>query len=396
MNSFTVSPGGLPSLIELPASKSYANRALILAARKTESITLHRIPEATDVTILIECLKQVGLEIVGTHQQMTISGSFPNCEGEGECSLQVGEGGTTARFLASLLVLGSRPYRLHLGSRLKDRPWHDFLTLLKEMGGKARLDGHDLYIQGPIKVTNIIEVDCSKTSQFATGLALALGFNHVDVVPKNLKSSPSYWLMTKELIKYFKNHNQYTIPLDWSSASYPLAFAALSQEILFPGLTPDPFQADGKLFEILKEMNAIEITSTGIKVHPLSYKGNFTLDASDCLDLVPTLSFLFSHIQGTHKISGIKNLIFKESNRLEQIVKLLRTLGIKVDSEENQLCIYGKENLHISHLDLELPDDHRMVMTAALFLRMHRGGRVSPANAVKKSYPHFFQLLSKN
>ena len=98
----------------------------------------------------------------------------------------------------------------------------------------------------------------------------------------------------------------------------------------------------------------------------------------------------------TKKILGIKNLIFKESNRLEQIVKLLSTLGIKVDSHEDQLCIYGEDDLHISNQNLELPDDHRMVMTAALFLRLHNGGRVSPATAVKKSYPHFFQLLSKN
>lgn len=396
MQSFTVSPGGLPSLIELPASKSYANRALILAARKPESITLNRVPEATDVTILIECLKKVGLEIVGTQHDMTISGSFPDCEGEGECLIEVGEGGTTARFLASLLVLGSRPYRLHLGSRLKDRPWDDFVTLLKKLGAKARLEGHDLFIQGPIKTTKNIEIDCTKTSQFATGLALALSFNDVEVVPKNLQSSPSYWLMTQELITYFKSHHHYTIPLDWSSASYPLAFAALKHEIFFPGLKPDPFQADSKLFQILQEMKAIEITSNGIKVHPLSYKGNITLDASDCLDLVPTLSFLFSHIQGKHKILGIKNLIFKESNRLDQIVKLLSTLGVKVDSHEDQLCIYGEDDLHISHQNLELPDDHRMVMTAALFLRLHNGGRVSPATAVKKSYPHFFQLLSKN
>jgi 5-enolpyruvylshikimate-3-phosphate synthase len=42
---------------------------------------------------------------------------------------------------------------------------------------------------------------------------------------------------------------------------------------------------------------------------------------------------------------------------------------------------------------LELPDDHRMIMSAALFLRFHQGGSVSPAEAVEKSYPEFFSLI---
>jgi 5-enolpyruvylshikimate-3-phosphate synthase len=68
---------------------------------------------------------------------------------------------------------------------------------------------------------------------------------------------------------------------------------------------------------------------------------------------------------------------------------------VKASSDGQTLWIEGRKNITSVEVNLELPDDHRMVMAGALFLRFHQGGKLSPVSAVSKSYPRFFELLSK-
>ena len=394
MKSLKVKAGLLPSIIHLPASKSYANRALILAALKAEPITLKNLPKASDVTFLMSALKRIGINVDDDHGKVIIQNSFPACELNDGCTIEIGEGGTTARFLASLLLLGSKSYTLILGNRLKDRPWNEFIKLVQQLGGKAELLNNKLNLQGPLQLPAKIEIDCSKTTQFASGFQLALAYTGTEVVPLNLAASKSYWEMSKVMIESLNKNSEFSIPLDWSSASYPLAFGALKQNIFFPGLKNDPYQADAKFLSILKQINVIQETPGGIKVKPCTIKKDFKLEVSDCLDLVPALAFFLSHIEGTHFLTGIKNLVYKESDRLQEIIKLLEEFGLKASTDGLVLQIEGSSSLQGIAADLQLPNDHRMVMTGALFLRYHQGGSITPASAVDKSYPDFFSLLS--
>lgn len=389
-----IRPGNLPSIIHIPPSKSYANRALILAALKHEPVTLSGLPEATDVIFLKEALLSVGLILREDAHSLTISNSFPDCEKKNPLDISVGEGGTTARFLASMLILGKSPYTLILGDRLKDRPWDEFIAIVKSIGGKADLNGNKLFLQGPVNFPGNLKVDCSKTTQYASGLQLATAFLNTIIVPENMHSSESYWEMTKQQIEYFQNNNDFSIPMDWSSASYPMAFAALKHEISFPGLKYDPFQADAKFVKILASLGMLKETPEGIKVKPNPHvQRDIELDVSDCLDLVPALGFFLAHLEGTHRLSGIENLVHKESDRLGEMIKLLEEFGFKSYTENGTLVIEGSSKIHPPEVHLELPNDHRMVMTGALFLRLHNGGSIAPASAVEKSYPEFFKLI---
>lgn len=393
MTSLIVRPGRLPTEILLPSSKSYANRALILASLRSEIITLSNISSASDVTFLIHSLREVGVELEVDQKTIIIKNSFPSCEKKEGATIEIGEGGTTGRFLASLLCLGSSPYTLILGKGLKKRPWVEFIELVRSLGAMASLHDDRLTIQGPINIPEKIEIDCSKTTQFASGFQLALAFKETEVKPINLSSSQSYWEMTKSLITHFKMVNHYSIPLDWSSASYPLAFGALNQDLFLPQLSADPFQADYKFYELLDKIGAIERISDGIKVHPVSFRGSIKFEVSDCLDLVPALVYLLAHIEGDHQLTGVQNLVYKESNRLAEILLMLKTFTIEASSDESSLWIRGKEFNQLPTIELDLPEDHRLVMMAALFLRHHSGGTLSPAEAVEKSYPDFFKLF---
>ena len=388
MKSLKLSPGKFPDTVHVPGSKSYANRALILSALRPGSFTIHDLPESTDVVYLVDCFRKIGLTIEQTGSTCKVTGSFPECE-NGDCELSVGEGGTTARFLASLLIKGSRKYSLILGERLKERPWQEFVDLVKRFGGKAELQGAKLVLQGPVKLSSVVKIDCSRTTQYASGIQLAYAFDGVEIQPENLSSSMSYWKMTEVMSREFEKRDSYRVPLDWSSASYPLAFGAINQKIIFPHLAPDSFQADSKFHGLLESLGALAKD----QVYPLTKPRDVVMDVSDCLDLVPALGFLLGHIPGLHELKGIENLVHKESDRLAEVMKLLKIFERDSYTSENSLFIKGDKSKVTTEKNLIMPDDHRMVMTGALFLLHHSGGTILPAEAVAKSYPRFFDLL---
>jgi 3-phosphoshikimate 1-carboxyvinyltransferase len=393
MTSLKVRPGSLPRRVGLPGSKSYANRILILAAIGTKAFEIRDLPESSDVIGLLNGLQKAGIVYSRLGRDLKIMNSFPACEKDG-AEIEVGEGGTTARFLATMLLLGEKRYTLILGQRLKKRPWEEFIEFVKNHGGRAELIDSKLQLQGPLHLPKQIEIDCSRTTQFASGLSLAYSGQGIKVVPVRLASSQSYWEMTEELIEKIKGINHFDIPLDWSSASYSLAYGALNHSIFFPDLYDDSFQSDSKFLHLLKGFAAIEANDKGITVHPIKVHREVKLDVSDCLDLVPALSFFLAHVKGKHKLSGVKNLVFKESDRLNEVTSLLSLFGRKAVIEDDILIIYGDTSKNSLAIDLQLPDDHRMVMAGSLFLRHHQGGSVAPAEAVRKSYPNFFELFS--
>lgn len=394
MTSLLINKGCFKSPLTLPRSKSYANRALILGSLSPAFKTIHELPAASDVTLLLKALRQIGLVIESDKTSIVIKNSFPQCEGQAQ-SILTGEGGTTARFLSCLLLRGTKPYELILGDRLKNRPWASFVKLIHELGGRAKLEGAKLSLQGPVTLPSILEVDCSETTQFASGLQMV--FPETTIRPVGLKSSESYWNLTRNIIHDFQQNDANTVPIDWSSASYPLAFGALKQEIDLPNLVDDPFQADAKFLQILKQFGSIsQESSAGLTVGKFQKIVEVKFDVTDCLDLVPALAFFLAHIPGRHVLSGVGNLVHKESDRLSEVRNLLAKFNRQTELNGENLHITGSSEIIKNPVSLQFPDDHRMVMAGSLFLMLHSGGHISPREAVIKSFPHFFDQVLSN
>lgn len=398
MKTLILTSGKLPQTISIPRSKSYANRLIILACLSSKKKTINFVPNATDVTNLIVALKEIGYSIYQSNTKLIIEeGDLSIIEERDSRTIievNVGEGGTTARFLATLLLLGKKEYRLKLGKKLKTRPWSEFLELARVLGAKVELQDDILSIKGPILISKNLEVDCSRTTQFASALNMVASVFGNKVIPQKMNTSQSYWQMTEYLIELVKNYDSFDVPMDWSSASYPMAFAALNHEIFFPGLKLDGFQSDSKFFNLLKQFKAVDISFEGMTVFPCRFHQPVKMDVSDCLDLVPTLGYFLSHVPGTHELHGVENLVHKESDRLSEVMKLLNQFDRKTEIRNNILLIQGENSKIQSYQKLVLPDDHRMVMSGALFLRHHAGGEISPVESVDKSYPGFFDLLN--
>lgn len=395
MQTLNLNSGHLIGSIKLPSSKSYANRALILASLMENSPEIINLPNALDVTHLVHCLKQIGLKIETANDRIRFLNRFPECEQKEVLELDVGDGGTTARFLGAMLLMGEREYILKLGGRLKHRPWQEFIKIAKDLGGYCELSGNLLKIKGPIKLPPVLAIDCSQTTQVASAFQLlTAGRPQCQVIPKGLHSSRSYWSMTEKMMSEFPLSKRYTIPFDWSSASYPMAFAALNHEIFFPDLVMDECQADSKFINLLKLFECVEINSSGIRVFPIKKQLEIEMDVSDCLDLVPTLAYFLSYIPGHHCLKGVDNLVHKESDRLSEIINLLKIFEKCASIDGSSLVISGKNNKLSYPVDLKLPEDHRMVMIGSLFLLQNNGGTVTPADAVKKSYPEFYNIIT--
>ena len=396
----------------IPASKSYCNRALILAALKGR-MGVKPLAKSSDTEHLIKALKDVGINLKIKDNGIYFLDSFFEAETKNKkqklISINAFDGGTTSRFLMALLACGKNPYFLILNNEMLKRPMDDLINALKFLGAEIKPyqqnDQAGFFIQGPLTKLNnnenvCVEIESKKTSQFYTALQLiTLKYPNLSVIAKNLKNSKKYAQMTDEILKLAKLNDDLNVANDFSSLGYLVAFLSLSGGGVIPRVYElDHEQADSALFSILKEANAdIIINESGIRVSGSrdSLKP-FIADASLYPDLIPTLVFLAAHIEGKSEFKNLEILTYKESNREKELVFLLELFGVEhiFDSTNHYLQIYGSKSKTYRAIDYYPPNDHRMIMTAALFMRLNYGGLLYKAQHVKKSFPDFFEFLA--
>lgn len=402
ISAYNVLPSALDKKIEVPTSKSFANRALILGAISLETVSLKNIPQSTDVTYLLEALKRVGVDCIEKGDETIIAGSYPKCEkSSGDViELSSGDGGTTNRFLMALLSRGKNRYLLKASPLLIKRPQEELIDRLNALGAAVSVTQEGFQIQGPISLSsNEIEITAKRSTQFASALALALADMDVNITATNIATSNIYFQMTQKMIAEFKSGKcDFVTPGDWSSASYPLALGLHSGECVISNLhRPDPFQADCAILDIAKRMGGdTEFCDEGLRTKKSPLKG-IEIDCRDHIDLVPTLSFLCAYAKGESKLSSISGLRHKESDRLAEIMRLLSLFNVKhsYDEAKDFLTIFGRSP-DDREVEYNAPLDHRMIMTAYLFMRHNGGGKIYNSCHVNKSFSNFCSIKNRD
>ncbi len=385
-----------------PTSKSYANRLLILGALKKERVTILNLPDSQDVKDLILILKEIGLKIVEDTKELTIENSFPECEvlSKEPIFLSGSEGGTTVRFLLPLLALGSNSYELPLKGLMAQRPMENLVKNLQNNGAFVHQGEHSIQVKGPLRSNCYFEVDCSKTTQFASALLHLKIRTEIEIRYDlgQVTSSQAYLDLTNFLIEQVKTNNKVEVSPDFSSLGYFIAYALLNQKLTITNVKLiDSLQADAKIFDVLNQIGVLfKHSEKGLTILPISNNDTyFEIDGATCIDLVPTLIFVASFLKGTSKISNLKYLKYKECDRLKAMKNMMNHIGVdySYDDIEDILTIVGAEKYpKISELETE--DDHRMIMVAALFLKKIGGGNLTPFTGVKKSFPSFFSVFN--
>lgn len=408
----TVSLGSANGTITPPSSKSYAQRAIALALLAEGRTTLRNIEFCKDTRSAISCIEALGAKVSYLDEStITIDGGLHPVTD----TLMVGESGLATRLFTPIASLNSTPICIKGEGTLLHRPMMMMIEPLRRLGVEVRDGGGHLPIEvkGPIHGGNI-EVDGSFSSQFITGLLLALPLAKEDTTlhVRSAVSTP-YIDMTIDTAKrfgveimhhegdysefYIEGGQKYipadlAIEGDWSGASTMLVAGAISGRVTVKNLSTLSKQADTAICRALERAGAgIIIEGDSITVTKRRLR-SFTFDATNSPDLFPALAALAAAAHGQSTIIGTQRLLHKESDRAETIRQEYEKLGIEVDiSEENVMKIRGGE---IHPATVFSHNDHRIAMSLAVSaLRCKGDVTIENAECVEKSYPTFFEDL---
>ena len=409
----TISAGRLQGSVQPPCSKSYAQRALAVALLANGKSVLRNMDFCNDTLSALNCIKMLGAKAERTDEHTIVVEGGVKPQGN---LLSVGESGLSARLFTPIAALCSEPIVISGEGTLLYRPMDMMIQPLRALGVDVRDGGGRLPIEvcGPMRGGEIT-VDGSVSSQFITGLLLALPLAELDTVINVSKAvSKPYLDMTIDIASHFGvaiEHNDYeqfyvaggqsyapttySIEGDWSAAAMLLVAGAVAGEVTVGNISMLSKQADVAVCRALVAAGA-ELTSEQNTVtaarRPLH---GFEFDATHCPDLFPALATLAAAAEGESTIIGTHRLEHKESNRAEAIAREFGRLGIEVDlSTDNVMKIRGGKI--VGGVEVDSHGDHRMAMTLAVAgLISERGVTITGAECVAKSYPDFFEDIER-
>ena len=187
----------------------------------------------------------------------------------------------------------------------------------------------------------------------------------------------------------------YTAEGDYSQAAFPAVLGAVQGGVTLKGLSADTLQGDAAILDILRRCGAsFRTTDAGIVFEKAPLHG-VDIDLADCPDLGPVLMVLGLLCEGTTTIRNAERLRIKESDRIAAMEAELRACGGVLESEGGTITIHGcADRLHAPAAPLHGHNDHRVVMSLAV-LALAAGLELSidDAEAVQKSWPHFFEAI---
>ena len=393
-----------------PSSKSYAQRALAVSLLAQGHTVLRKLDFCQDTLSALGCIHTLGAEVIELDEQtLSIGGGLA----PRETTLHVGESGLASRLFTPIASLAERPIRIVGRGSLLERPMQMMIEPLKRLG--VRVEDNRGYLPfevcGPLRGGET-EVDGSVSSQFITGLLLALPMAAIDTTLHVEKAvSTPYLDMTIDTAKRFgvdifhRDYHEFYIPGgqryrgldltiegDWSAAAMLLVAGAVAGEVCVENLSALSKQADTAVLDALARAGA-EVTIEGDSITAARRElHGFEFDATQCPDLFPALAVLAAAAEGETIIYGTSRLTHKESNRAETIAEEFSKIGIAVDiSEENIMRIRGGK---IHATEVESHNDHRIAMALAVAGLISDGVmQIHGAECVAKSYPDFFEQL---
>lgn len=376
-----------------PPSKSMAHRLLISAALADGVSTIRGVSKCEDVLATLDCLYNLGVrtEILG--DDVKIHGKdFSTVKSSS--TLWCRESGSTLRFMIPLALLSKNTIVFGGAPGLMARPMDVYAKISREKGLNFIADGDTIVTRGPLKHGEY-KLPGNVSSQFISGLLFALPTLDGDSTIKitsSIESRP-YINLTMKAISEFGIKTEwvddYTIKIpggqtykacdirvegDFSGAAFPDALNFLGGDVKVLGLSEDSVQGD-KVYK-----KHFESISSGMP----------TIHIGDCPDLGP-IFFALSAAKSGAVFDGTKRLKIKESDRALAMAEELEKFGVSVSVYEDTVVIYPG-SFHAPNEVLTGHNDHRIVMALSILLTVF-GGEIDGAEAIKKSYPSFFNDL---
>ena len=390
----TIKPSRPKGDIVSPPSKSYAHRALICAGLAKGKSKISNISFSDDIKATLNCLSSLGaeIEIQGNSAEITGIADFKNFNSN---FLFCNESGSTLRFFIPLCLLSENETVLNGTEKLISRPLSIYEDISKKQGLLFEKESNYVKVKGKVKA-DIFEIKGNISSQFISGLLFALPLlendSEINIIPP-FESKP-YVDLTVSILKKFgididygdlnikiKGNQKYepqnvTVEGDWSNAAFFYAFQKSGADVNVLGTNMASSQGDKVCLEYFKAIK----------------DGRPTLNLTDCPDLAPIM-FAFAGLYNGAVFTGTDRLRLKESDRISAMQEELLKFGIILMPGDNSVTI-DSSNFHAPSEIVFGHNDHRIVMANA-FLLSKTGGKIDGFEAVKKSYPDFFDIISK-
>jgi 3-phosphoshikimate 1-carboxyvinyltransferase len=354
----------------------------------------------------------VGKEVIITSSKQIFSSTSPGKHSIISC----GESGLSLRMFAPLAALFKHKITFTGEGSILKRPVDFFEDIFPQLGVEVQTNNGKipLILKGPLHPKNVT-VDGSLSSQFLTGLLMAYAKActvPVSIHVKNLTSKP-YIDLTMDILNHFgfhvendhyekfnlyphtfvSNHSvKYTVEGDWSNVAFLLVSGAIAGNVTVSSIDFNSSQGDKNIINALESCGAlISINQKEITVKKNGLTG-FNFDATHTPDLFPPLVVLAAYCSGTTTIKGVNRLLHKESNRALTLKTEFGKMKVDIEINDDLMIIRGAKQ--VTGAKVTSHNDHRIAMACAVAaLGAADDTIIDAADAVKKSYPSFFEDL---
>ena len=400
MNYRIIAPRRIEGEIDLPASKSISNRVLLLNALCATPGRLSNLAQCDDTDAVLSALAQ------------------PDAS-----EVNIGAAGTAMRFLTAYFATREgREVVIDGTERMRQRPIRVLVDALRQLGADIEYVEAEGY--PPLKITGkrlhggALTVSGSVSSQYITAILLiAPVIGGITLTIEGEIMSRPYIDMTLALMARYGVKAEwrenvihvpageytaldFTVEADWSAASYWWAMQAIvpQSRISLKGLEPQSLQGDSRIAELMSQMGVtgnwcgryLDLRSNG----GVGCCCSTFADLSGTPDIAQTLVVMLCLMGRPFRITGLRTLRIKETDRLEALRTELRKLGYVVKVEGDDAISWHFETTaaeaspHICTYH-----DHRMAMAFAPAAIRFPGLIIDDAQVVSKSYPLFWEHL---
>ncbi len=402
-----------PQTITIPGSKSFTNRALIIASLAQGTSLLKHPLYSDDTNAMIGALKQLGVTIQKTKDDHLMVEGTGGIFHEPRAPLYVGNAGTAMRFLTALASLHTGKIKLTGDNRMQQRPIKDLVKALRTMGVKistVKKNGcPPLTVKGGALRGGDVTLSGTISSQYVSALLMVAPYaqNDVTITIEDELTSKPYIDMTLEIMEDFGikavneqykifhiaanqkyRPQEYRIEGDASSASYFYALEALHDvRIPLDNINKKSSQPDQDITAVIKKMRPPK------KGAPLTPLGE--IDLNHMPDAAMTVAVLCSFADGKSVLNNIGNMRYKETNRLKALCTQLGKIGVDIQETEDGLQIHGNPDRMHGNALIETYNDHRIAMCMALCATKLPDIHILNPACTAKTYPRFFEDLAK-
>lgn len=390
----TIKPSKASGNIQAPPSKSMAHRMLICAALANGTSRIRNVAYSEDILATIDCIEAMGAIVKKDNDTVTVSG-IGGSKILSPAKFKCRESGSTLRFFIGIAMAIAEESLFYGSEKLLSRPLSVYEDICDRQGIGFTLSDH-IHIKGMLKPGDF-EVAGNISSQFISGLLFALPLLDKDshIIFTTAIESASYIQLTLEALSLFgvkaswKDKKTLFIPGsqtykngdvfvegDYSNAAFLDVFNTIGGNVSVSGLR----EASGQGDKVYKELYERLVSA------------HCRIDISDCPDLGPVLMVVAAANHGA-TFTGTERLKIKESDRGHVMCDLLADFGIETVYEDDRIEV--KEGvLRNPQKAIDGNNDHRIVMAAATLLSL-TGGKLTGAEAVRKSFPDYFDVIKQ-